>query len=66
MTIPTPEILDILRAHNIVPQDGLEGVDLPASTERDFPEVGEIEEGETIYATSIAEIFRPSVSWLDL
>ena len=32
MTVSTSEILDILRDHNIVPKDGLEGVDLPAST----------------------------------
>jgi hypothetical protein len=57
MAISTSDILDILRAHEIVPEDGLDGVDLPASVEREFPEIGDIEEGETVYSTSIGEVF---------
>ena len=32
------------------------GVDSPLATELEFPEVGEIAEGETVYTTSIAEV----------
>jgi hypothetical protein len=35
-----------------VPEDGLESVDLSASTEREFPEVREIEEDATVYRYS--------------
>ena len=57
MAIATSDILDILRAHDIVPEDGLDGVDLPASVEREFPATGEIKEGEAVYSTSIGEVF---------
>jgi hypothetical protein len=58
MPIPTSDILDILHAHGILPEDGLDGFDQPTSVGRAFPEIGEIEEGETVYATSIGEVFR--------
>ena len=57
MAISTSEILDILRARDIVPEELPEGVDLPTTTEQDFPEIGEIDEGETVYSTSIGEVF---------
>jgi len=53
MTISTSKILDILRAHGIEPEERLEGFDLPDTTARNFPEIGEIKEGETVYTTSI-------------
>lgn len=56
MTIPTSEILNILRAHGIVPEEELEGSELPAAHDAAFPEIGEIEEGEAVYATSLAEV----------
>jgi hypothetical protein len=58
MMISTSNILDILCAHDFQPEGGLEGLDFPTTEESDFPEVGEMEEGETVYATLIAEVFR--------
>jgi len=52
----TGNILDILGAYGIFPEEEPDVADLP-STERRFPEIGEINEGETVYATSIAKIF---------
>lgn len=48
----TDEILDVLRERGIEPQEQMADVDLPG--------VGEVEEGETIYSTSIAELFGDS------
>jgi predicted RNA binding protein YcfA (HicA-like mRNA interferase family) len=69
MAISTSEILGIMRAYGIVPEESLRAVDLPAAQdtelpeigdrpEREFPEIGEIEEGETVYSTSLSEVFR--------
>jgi hypothetical protein len=58
MAIPTSEILSILRAHGIRPEEGPEGRDPPTAEDREFPEIGEINEDETVYATSLAEVFR--------
>lgn len=58
MAITTSDILDILRVHNIMPEESFEVVDLPATEDIDFPEIGEIEEGETVYTTSLDEVFR--------
>ena len=53
MAIDTEVILDVLRYYGINPDDvdgsGLKG---------ELPGVGEIEEGETVYSTSIEEVFR--------
>ena len=53
MAIDTEVILDVLRHYGINPDDvdgsGLKG---------ELPGVGEIEEGETVYSTSIEEVFR--------
>jgi hypothetical protein len=58
MAIQTSDVIDILHANGIFPDEVPEAVDLPATNEMDFPEVGEIEEGETVYSTSIGEVFR--------
>jgi len=58
MTVSTSEILDILRAYGIEPEERIEGADLPSALDHEFPEIGEIVEGETIYSTSIAEVLR--------
>lgn len=50
MPIPTSQILDVLREYDIHPLDD-------DYAEIDLPGIGEIEEGEGVYATSIAEIF---------
>lgn len=45
MAVPTADILDILRAHDINPEEDPQ--------RPDFPEIGRVEEGETIYTTSL-------------
>jgi hypothetical protein len=50
MAVSTSEILDVLRARGILPLED----DWP---ELDLPGVGEIEEGETVYTTSLDEVF---------
>src|SRR5262245_56768909 len=50
MTLATDQILDVLKERGVEPTDETEDVDLP--------DVGEIEEGEAIYSTSIAEVFE--------
>jgi hypothetical protein len=50
VALPISEILPILRELGIEPEEDVGGAV--------FPEIGEIEEGETIYATSLDEIFR--------
>jgi hypothetical protein len=50
MAISISDILDVLHAHDIRPIEDDREVDLPG--------VGEAEEGETIYCTSIDEVFR--------
>ena len=49
MAIAIEEILHILRQRGIEPDEELEGADLPG--------IGQVEEGETIYSTSVAEVF---------
>jgi hypothetical protein len=50
MAISIPDILDVLAAHDIHPiEDDMEDVDLPG--------IGEIGDNETVYATSIGEVF---------
>lgn len=56
MTITTSEILDVMRKHGVVPDDPPEGLDLPTGDGPGVPGVGEVEEGETVYATSIDEV----------
>lgn len=51
MAFPTSNVLDVLEAHDIRPVE-----DNPDDT--DFPGVGELEDGETVYSTSIAEVGR--------
>src|SRR5262245_21973830 len=46
--VPISDVLDTLRVYGIAPLDW---------PERDLPGIGEIEENETIYGTSIAEVF---------
>ncbi len=56
MKLSTREILDILDDYEIRPEEIPEGVDLPTVGEGDFPEVGQIAEGETVYATSLEAV----------
>ncbi len=58
MTINTSEILDILNTHNIFPEDHEGSVDSPTVTGKEFPDIGEIEEGESVYTTTIEDVFR--------
>lgn len=58
MAINTPQILEILRHHRIVPEEHLYGLNGPPNVGEEFPEIGAIEEGEAVYTTSIAEVFR--------
>ena len=48
MAISTSEILTILNDHDIKPDDDLSA--------QEFPDVGEIMEGESVYTTSISEV----------
>jgi hypothetical protein len=50
MAVSISEILDVLRARGILPLED----DWP---ETDLPGVGQIEDGETVYATSLDEVF---------
>lgn len=43
------EVLDVLRAYGIDPDD---------APDPDLPDIGVVEEGETIYSTSIEQVFR--------
>mgnify|MGYP003672733303 CR=1 FL=1 len=56
MAISTRQILDVLRANGISPEDSLESIDLPGNDQPQLPGIGEVEEGETIYTTSINEV----------
>jgi hypothetical protein len=58
MAIATTEILEILHAHDIVPEERAQGLDLPATIGPEFPEIGEIRESESVYSTSLAEVLR--------
>lgn len=58
MTITTFEILDVMREHGVMPDAPPPGLDLPIGDGPGLPGVGEVEEGETVYATSIDEVFR--------
>jgi hypothetical protein len=57
MAISTAEILDVMREHGVVPEELPPGLDLPTGDGPGLPGVGEVEEGETVYATSIDEVF---------
>lgn len=57
MAINISEVLDILQAHDIVPEEPFEGTDLPPTQQPELPGIGEIEEGETVYSTSIGQVF---------
>jgi HicA toxin of bacterial toxin-antitoxin, len=48
MAVVTDEIIDVLRQRGILPDEETGDVDLPG--------IGEVEEGETIYSTSIDEV----------
>jgi hypothetical protein len=50
MGLQTDEILDVLRERGIEPQEQALEIELPG--------IGEVEEEETIYSTSIEEVFR--------
>ena len=49
MAIATSRILDVLAAHNIRPIEDHPG-------DLDFPEIGTVGEGETVYSTSMTEV----------
>lgn len=56
MAITTTDILNVMREHGVVPGDLPPGLDFPTGDGPGMPGVGEIEEGETVYATSIDEV----------
>jgi hypothetical protein len=58
MAITAVEILDVMREHGVVPDEPPPELNLPAGAGPGLPGVGEIEEGEAVYATSLDEIFR--------
>lgn len=53
MATDTEVILDVLRSYGINPNDA-DG----SNVKGELPGIGEIEEGETVYSTSIKEVFR--------
>lgn len=57
MAMSTAKILDVVREHGVVPDDPPLGLDAATGDGPDLPGVGEIEEGETVYATSLDEVF---------
>ena len=44
MAIAISNILDILRAHDIVPNEELDDVDLPSTTEQEIPQTRDVED----------------------
>jgi hypothetical protein len=58
MTITTDGILDVLGAHGIRPLEASVGGDESEVPDAELPGIGEIQDGETVYTTSIAEVFR--------
>lgn len=48
MTVSTSNVLSVLAAHGIDPHDA-------EVADTDIPGIGEIEEGESVYSTSISE-----------
>jgi len=58
MAISTTDIIEIMGAYGVVPEERLETPDLPAAPEADFPDTGDISESETVYATSLSEVLR--------
>jgi hypothetical protein len=50
MAVQTDEILDVLRQRGIEPEERMADVNLPG--------IGQVEEGETIYSTSIPKVFE--------
>ncbi|WP_200342369.1 type II toxin-antitoxin system HicA family toxin [Rhodovibrio sodomensis] len=54
MTLPTKEIIHILKSHNINPTNYLADTQ---TEEIDLPDIGHIGDNETVYATSIESIF---------
>ena len=59
MPISISDILDVLRAHEIRPIEDDWG-------DADLPGIGGIEEGETVYSTSLAEVFGQDGEALDV
>jgi hypothetical protein len=57
MALKTVEILDVMREHGVVPDEPPPSLDLPTGDGPSLPGVGEVEEGEAVYATSIDEVF---------
>lgn len=55
MTLPTSKIIEILQAYG---EDCLAGFDIPEKVEQEFPEIGDLKEGETAYTTSLTKIFH--------
>jgi predicted RNA binding protein YcfA (HicA-like mRNA interferase family) len=58
MTINIAEVLDILAAHDIIPEEDTQSPEAPVSLGQKPSEFGEITDGETVYTTSIADVFR--------
>ena len=53
MAVPIEEVLNVLRERGVDPAEQSEHTETP-----ELPGIGEVEETETIYATSIDEVFR--------
>lgn len=60
MATTTSEILGVMLEHGIVPEEPPPGRDLPTGDGPGLPGIGQVEEGEAVYATSIDEVFGDS------
>jgi predicted RNA binding protein YcfA (HicA-like mRNA interferase family) len=56
MPVSTNEILEILHAHGITPDEPPKDAEISIPYEPEFPEIGEIGEGETVYTTSLDNV----------
>jgi hypothetical protein len=57
MAITTSEILDVMLEHGVEPEDPPQALEQGDVDGPDLPGLGEVGEGETVYATSIDEVF---------
>lgn len=66
MAATTQQIIDVLRANGIDPEESLETVDLPGGDLPELPGVGEVEQGETVYSTSINRVLGSTDDELEI
>ena len=64
MKLSISEVLGVLASRGITPDSEEPSMEVP-DVETDFPEIGDLEENETVYRTSLNEVFGNSNGDLD-